>query len=255
MINEYYMLAYTSLVERNAVPKQGAVQLIETLMRQKIPFLILTEQSVYTRRELCQRMFQMGFPQMSPDWIYTSTMAAIAWVAKEYPHKTKAAVFGGKGLRTQLREAGFEKDNTHPDWIFFGYQRSAGYEEYNDALNLLQGQAAPISTDGSRFYERQSGKVVGEGAVVRMLEYASGRKMLEFGRPSVITMASALKYFGCEADQVVFVGDDFEMDIIPALRCKMDTAYVTWGQSIYDTNISEKVHPKWIVEDLGGLTH
>lgn len=86
-----------------------------------------------------------------------------------------------------------------------------------------------------------------------MLEYASGTRALEFGRPGVISIASALRYQGYEAKEAIFVGADFKKDIIPALQCGMDTVLVTEGRSIQGLGMSEKLHPRWIIDDLSGL--
>lgn len=249
------MIAYTTLLNRQNRPTEGAVAYIESLLNNRIPFLILSEASSYTRSQLSQKLSDAGFPLLKPERFYSSTLAAIDWVAREYPHHIKAMAVGGQGLHTELRHAGFEQDFRKPDWIFIGLQRTCTYEEYSEILRLIHAGAIPIGLDGSRTAWRDGREGIGAGAIVEMLTYASNKQPLMFGRPSVLTVAAALNYTGYKPQEVVFVGNDFDNDIIPALRCSLDTVYVAQEASIYDTKMNEKIHPKWIVEDLNGLSH
>lgn len=253
MLRKCHIFQYNTLVSRQRIPSPGAVELLSVLQKRGIPFLILTEQSVRSEKETVSFMESIGFPYFDPKYIYSSTMAAVDWIAREYPHKIKAAYIGGKGMRTALRRANFDLNTQHPDWLFIGYDANATYTDYCYALSLVKNGAVMISTDSSRTTLRENSEKIGSGALVKMLEYASDKKSLEFGRPSVITVASALKYTSYRPDQVVFVGDHFELDILPALKCRMDTVFVAGNSSIYDAKITEDVHPKWIIEDLRGL--
>ena len=252
MIKKLHIFQYSTLVVNGRYPAKGAAETLAALHSAGIPFLILTEQSGKTRREIVEHMMKMGFYHMAPDTVYTSTMAAADWIARQYPNKVKACYIGGRGLREVLDDAGFEIVNDGPDWLFNGFDRNAGYTDYTYCLSLIRGGAALISTDSSAMKSSEAGEGVGPGAICRMLEYASGVRALEFGRPSVITTASVLRYAGVRAEDVVFVGDDFRKDIVPAIRCRMDTVYVTNGSS-YELNMADDLHPKWIIEDLTGL--
>lgn len=255
MIRKCHMIAYTTLILHNRTAAEGGIAYIESLLNNRIPFLVLSENSSFTRSQLSEKLAAAGYPLLKPERFYTSTLAAIDWVAKEYPSAVRAAAVGGQGLSVELRNAGFEKDYTHPNWVFLGLNRSAAYEDYNDVLRMIEAGAVPISLDGSRTFDNGGVKTVGAGALAEMIEYASGKQLLRFGRPSVLTVAGALKYTGYTNEEVAFVGNDFDNDIIPALRCSMDTVFVAEQESIYDTKMNEKVHPKWIVENLGGLAH
>ncbi|MDX8419200.1 HAD hydrolase-like protein [Stecheria sp. CLA-KB-P133] len=254
MLRKCHLIAGTAL-EKNHQAAPGAIALIDALLRTKTPFLIVSEESQHPRIEMVEHYRGLGFASFSPDVIFTSTMAAIDWVAREYPNRISAAYLGGRGMKASLQEAGFDLLSKQPQWLFLGYDPNAASPDYNEALRLLKQGTVLLNTDSSPVHEGIRKTMVGCGAVARMLEYASGKKCLDFGRPSVITMASALKYAGCEPKDAVYMGDDFQKDIVPAIRLKMDTAYVTLGSSIYDSGINDSVHPKWIVEDLSGLAH
>lgn len=252
MIKKLHIFQYSTLVVNGRYPAPGAMETLAKLHGAGIPFLILTEQSNKTRSEIVKHMMKMGFYHMSSDIVYTSTMAAADWIARQYPEKVKACYIGGSGMREVLDDAGFEIVNGHPDWLFNGFDRNAGYSDYTYCLSLLRSGAVLISTDSSAVKSSEIGEGVGPGAICRMMEYASGKRALEFGRPSVITTASILRYAGVKADDVLFIGNDFKKDIIPAIRCRMDTVYVTNGME-YELNVDDEMHPKWIIEDLTGL--
>ncbi len=247
------MIQYKTLVKEGDIPAAGAIALLEALLETGTPFLILCEQSARSQMGLRNHMVQLGFPTFSEDCIYTSTMAAVSWIAKEYPSKIQAAYFGPRGLKNQLIESGFDLNATRPNWLFVAQDRNANRVDYNYALSFLLRGAILISTDSTAVGYQQGQIDFGAGAVVKLLEYASKQKALEFGRPSVMTLVYALKYMELTEKDCVFVGDDYPLDILPALRMKMDTAFVTNGQSLPDFAVNGNRHPKWIVENLYGL--
>jgi 4-nitrophenyl phosphatase len=249
------MIALTTLLNKDDRAAEGGIGYIESLLNNRVPFLVLSEASSYARSQLAQKLSDAGYPLLKPERFYTSTLAAIDWIAREYPQNIRAAAFGGQGLKVELRHAGFERDDSHPSWVFLGIDRHAAYEDYNEALRMIRNGAVPVCLDSSRVTYRNGQAQIGAGAIGQMLAYASGRQPIYFGRPSVLTVANALNYTGYQPSEAVFVGNDFDNDIIPALRCKLDTVYVAEEASIYDTNMNENVHPKWIVENLAGLAH
>ena len=255
MIRKCHIIQYETLVKNNEKPKDGAITLIESLLKRHIPFLIVTDRSNQTKKELCIHMRAMGFPTFSEGVIYTSTMAARDWIARKYPTRIKANYIGGRGLKEVLVEAGFVLNCEDPHWIFIGSESHLDAIDLNRDIQKIKKGAVLISTDSSREHIDRDKQCIAAGAITRLLEYAANTKALEFGRPSLVTLSYALRYTGYKEDEVRIVSDEYGADILPALQCHYETAFVATDTSFMEIQKDKDLHPKWIVDSLSGLAH
>lgn len=239
---------------RNGSPKKGAVELLDLLYRQQVPFAVLSQQSGKTREKMIVDMRNAGFSVLRHANLYTSSMAAVDFLSSRYMEKNRAAVIGGDGVREAVNKAGYTLDRMHPDFIFFGMDRSLTYEDYCEVGAMIEDGGILVSVDDRRRQVVDSQKMIGNGALVTMLEYATGTDAIHFGMGSPLYLDMVIRYLNVEASSIVAVGTSFQRDIIPWLNKGMTTVYVTEGRSIVNEGMNEKIHPDYIVEDLVGLT-
>lgn len=252
MIEKNYLIMMDCLI-RNQQARPGAVQLLDKLYENGFSYVILSEQSGRTRTQLVELFHECGFHYVEPGDIYTSAMAAVDYLLIKFPHWKKAAYIGGKGLSAALEQGGFTINNAKPDVVFAAMDRNLSYKDYSDTLQFLLNGAVLISTDSRRTQLVDGVEMIGNGAVVRMLEYASQKRSVDFSRGSDILLRMALRYLGVKAEDSLALGEDFMRDIVPAVKRGMETVLITNGEGINDLPISEKIHPTYIVEDLSGL--
>lgn len=252
MIKSYYLFMMDTLI-RNNHPMKGAVELIDTLNFHGMPFVILTEQSGRTRDELAERMNQAGFHAIRSLDIYSSSMAAVDWIRWMYPQKNKAVIVGGRGMKDAVQKGGLEINHVSPDWLFLGMNANLTYVDYCDALQVLDEGAQMIITDARMTLVKENVRMIGNGSIAKMLEAASGKEGISFGRGSDRLIKQGMKYYDVPAENITMVGTHFQKDILPAIALGMTTVYVTQGNSIVDLGMNEECHPDYIVEDLAGL--
>jgi Predicted sugar phosphatases of the HAD superfamily len=252
MIDSYYLFMMDTLI-RNNQPMKGAVELLDTLNIRRMPFVILTEQSGKTRDSLAERMNQAGFHDIRSLDIYSSCMAAVDWIRWMYPQKNKAVMIGGSGMKDALQKGGLEINHVTPDWLFLGMNANLTYIDYCDALQVLDEGAQLIITDGRKTMIKENARMIGNESVAKMLEYASGKEGISFGRGSDRLIKQGMKYYDVPSENITMVGTHFQKDILPAAALGMTTVYVTQGNSIVDLGMNDECHPDYIVEDLSGL--
>ncbi len=252
MIRSYYLFMMETLFH-GGVPAKGAVELLRKMQEKGMPYVILSEQCGKPREELAANMNFAGFRNINAMDIYTSSLAAVDWIMWHSPDKNKAAMIGGRGMRDAIVKGGMVIDHVSPDWLFLGMNKTLSYVDYSDALQVLEEGAELIVTDERRIQIKDGIHMIGNGAVAHMLEYASGKEAVSFGRGSERFLKQAMKYFDVTPESLTMVGTDFEKDIVPAIKFGMNTVFVTQGRSIMDLGISDEVHPDYIVEDLSGL--
>ena len=86
-------------------PVPGAAELLEQWRDQGTPFLVLTNNPIFTPRDLSARLRRSGL-DVPEDRIWTSALATADFLASQLPGGT-AYVIGEAGLTTALHEAGY----------------------------------------------------------------------------------------------------------------------------------------------------
>lgn len=129
--------------ENEALP--GAVDFIEALKRAGMPFLVLTNNPIYSRRDLSWRLHSSGI-DIPEDHIWTSALATADFVSRQIPHG-KAYVIGEAGLTTALHEVGYVLTDQNPDYVIIGETRNYSFEQLTTALRLIQRGARFICTN------------------------------------------------------------------------------------------------------------
>src|SRR6195952_277649 len=98
--------------EDRALP--GAAEFLQRLVDRQKPFLVLTNNSIYTPRDLAARLARAGL-HVPEQAIWTSALATAVFLADQLPHGS-AYVIGEAGLTTALHEGGYTLTDTDPDF-------------------------------------------------------------------------------------------------------------------------------------------
>src|SRR5688572_6510483 len=96
----------------------GANEFIQRLQQTGAKFLVLTNNSLYTPRDLWVRLQRIGL-EVPSDAIYTSAMATAQFLATQHPGGS-AYVIGEAGLTTALHDAGFILTDQKPEYVVLG---------------------------------------------------------------------------------------------------------------------------------------
>src|SRR5690349_22008620 len=129
--------------EERAIP--GADRFLAALRERGIPFLVLTNNSIYTRRDLAARLRTSGLdvPETS---IWTSALATARFLEDQRPGGS-AFVIGEAGLTTALHEAGYTLTERDPDYVILGETRTYSFERITRAIRLIANGARFIATN------------------------------------------------------------------------------------------------------------
>src|SRR5262249_31729327 len=101
----------------------------------------------------------------------------------------------------------------------------------------------------------QSGTRPGCGAVVAMLEAASGVKAFSVGKPSPVMLRGARKELGLSAEQTVVIGDTMDTDILGGAQLGSHPALVPSGSTRRDALVRSASRPHQVVESIADLNH
>jgi NagD protein len=223
-----YLIDMDGVVYREDHLIPGAAQFIRRLQDEGIPFLFLTNNSQRTRRDVATKLRRLGI-DVGEEHVFTCAMATARFLADQKPNGT-AYVIGEGGLLTALHTHGYSVVDRDPDYVVIGEGRTLNFENVEAALGMILGGAKLVATNPDPNCPTGNGGTrPGCGAIVAMLESASGRKAFSVGKPSPIMMRAARKALNLDAAHTIMVGDTMETDILGGVQMGYRTLLVLSG--------------------------
>ncbi|HEV7566851.1 MAG TPA: HAD-IIA family hydrolase [Microbacteriaceae bacterium] len=213
--------------ENQALP--GAAKLIRQWRDQGTPFLVLTNNSIFTPRDLAARLRASGL-DVPEEAIWTSALATADFLRSQAPGGS-AFVIGEAGITTALHEAGFIMTETNPDYVVVGETRSYSFDAITKAIRLIGKGARFIATNPDATGPSLEGPLPATGAVTALITKATGKEPYVVGKPNPMMFRSAMNRIGAHSENTAMVGDRMDTDIIAGIEAGLHTILVLTGIS------------------------
>jgi len=247
-----YLIDMDGVVYRENHLIPGAAQFIRRLQDDNIPFLFLTNNSQRTRRDVATKLRRLGI-DVGEEHVFTCAMATARFLADQKPSGT-AYVIGEGGLLTALHAHGYAIVDRDPDYVVIGEGRTMNFESVERALGMILGGAKLVATNPDPNCPTNDGGMrPGAGAIVAMLESASGRKAFSVGKPSPIMMRMARKVLNLDAGHTIMIGDTMETDILGGVQMGYRTLLVLSGGTRMEDVARYAYVPDKIVSSIADL--
>jgi 5'-nucleotidase len=211
--------------EERAIP--GAEAFLSRLTEHGRPFLVLTNNSIYTARDLSARLQASGLP-VPEAHIWTSALASARFLAEQRPAGS-AFVIGEAGLTTALHEAGYTLTDRDPDYVVLGETRTYSFERITRAIRLIVGGARFIATNPDATGPSIDGPLPATGSVAALISRATGVDPYYVGKPNPLMMRSALNQLDAHSETTAMIGDRMDTDVIAGLEAGLHTVLVLTG--------------------------
>ena len=227
----------------------GAAEFVRELRTREIPFRFLTNNSQRTRRDVVAKLARMSI-EVEEEHVFTSAIATARFLAMQKPEGT-AFVIGEGGLLTALHQNGYAIVDTDPDYVVVGEGRTFNLEQVEAAVKMILRGAKLIATNMDPNCPTTNGGVrPGCGAMVAMLETATGVKAFSVGKPSPVMMRAARKELGLSTDETTMIGDTMETDILGGVQLGFHTVLVLSGGTKRGDLDKYAYRPEIVVEHL-----
>jgi NagD protein len=207
----------------------GSADFIQKLRKLNIPFLFLTNNSQRTRRDMALKLGRLGI-DVQPDDIFTCAISTARFLAEKNPNAT-AYVIGENGLGSALHQNGITVVDDDADYVVVGEGRTMNFENIEKAIRLVHNGASLIATNLDTTCPTDQGIRPGCGAIVAMIEAATGKKAFSLGKPSPIMMRMARKQLGLRTDETIMVGDTMYTDVLGAVEMGYRSVLVLSGHT------------------------
>jgi NagD protein len=235
--------------EEHAVP--GADRFLARLRELGLPFLVLTNNSMYTRRDLAARLSRTGL-DVPEEGIWTSALATARFLEGQRPGGS-AFVIGEAGLTTALHTAGYTLNERDPDYVVLGETRTYSFERISQAIRLIAAGARFIATNPDATGPTPDGPLPATGSVAALISRATGVDPYFVGKPNPLMMRSALNAIDAHSETTAMVGDRMDTDVVSGLEAGMHTVLVLTGSTSRDEAERFPYRPSRIVDSIADL--
>ena len=222
--------------EEHAIP--GADAFVARLRELGRRFLVLTNNSIYTPRDLAARLRTSGI-DLPEEAIWTSALATARFLQDQRPGGS-AFVIGEAGLTTALHNAGYTLTERSPDYVVLGETRTYSFERITHAIRLIETGSRFIATNPDATGPSIDGPMPATGSVAALISRATGLEPYFVGKPNPLMMRSALNAIDAHSETAAMVGDRMDTDVVSGLEAGMETILVLSGLT---TRADAERHP------------
>jgi len=237
---------------RGAEMIPGTPEFLGFLRERGIGFVLATNNATRTPQQFAAKLAGMGVEVEAAE-ILTSSQATAGYLSGIAPPGTRVFVVGMDGLRTALREAGLDLVEEDPDYVVAGMDFSICYERLAQATLHIRAGAGFIGTNGDLTFPSERGIVPGAGALLALLEAATGVKPHLIGKPETAMMEQAMQRLGAARNTTAALGDRLETDILAGQRAGICTLLVLSGVTDRHILARSEIQPDLVFEDVGDL--
>jgi NagD protein len=229
----------------------GADEFIARLRASGRPFLVLTNNSIYTARDLRARLAHTGI-DLPESAIWTSAMATAQFLDTQR-RDGSAYVIGEAGLTTALHEAGYTLTDNDPDYVVLGETRNYSFEAITRAIRLISDGSRFICTNPDATGPSLEGLLPACGSVAALITKATGVEPYFVGKPNPLMMREALNKIDAHSESSAMIGDRMDTDVLCGLEAGLRTFLVLTGVTQADEVDRFPYRPSTVVGSVADL--
>ncbi|HEY6409058.1 MAG TPA: TIGR01457 family HAD-type hydrolase [Ktedonobacteraceae bacterium] len=246
-----YLTDMDGVILRGTTLIPGAADFVQRLRAKGIPFLILTNNSQYTPRDLQMRLSYMGL-DVPPEAIFTSALATAQFLHDQRP-AGRAYAIGESGLTTALHDIGYVLTDQEPEYVVLGETTTYSFERITRAIRFVSAGARFIATNPDAMGPGEGGIVPATGAVAALISAATGVMPYYVGKPNPLMMRSALRTLNAHSEDTVMIGDRMDTDIVAGIESGLRTILVLTGVTTREQMERFPYRPTWVHESVADV--
>lgn len=229
----------------------GVTEFVNWLIENNKKFVFLTNSPEKTPHELSMKLERMGL-SVSPDHFYTSAMATAEFLSAQMPGCT-AYVIGEAALAKALYDHKIYMNDVNPDYVVVGETRTYSFEKIEKAIALVNKGAKLIGTNPDTIGPTEQGIMPATGSLMAPIEIATGKKAYFVGKPNPLMLRHGLRMLGCHSEEIAFIGDRMDTDIIAGIESNVDTVLVLTGVTAKEDINLFPYRPKYVLGGVGDI--
>jgi len=241
---------------RGNLPMPGLLQFFTFLHKQRISFVIATNNTTETPTQYRQKLAGFGM-LLNLEQIFTGAVATAAWLQNQYPIGSKIYAIGLDSLHQALYDAGFvllDSADMQADVVVVGGDPTLTYTKLKYAVLHIQRGAQFVGTNPDLLIPSEEGLIPEAGTTLAAIQAATGVSPTVIGKPSRHLFEMALAQMSVTPSQTAMLGDRLETDILGGQRVGLKTILVTTGVDNEITIAQKGILPNAVFDGLDVLT-
>ena len=248
MATKNYFLDMDGVLVSGKTLIPGADTFLKRIEEAGAEYLVLTNNSIYTPRDLAHRLDSIGL-RVPVERIFTSALATARFLDSQHPHG-KAFVIGESGLTDAIHSIGYVITELSPDYVVLGETLSYNMVTITEAVQLVSAGSKFIATNPDPTGPTEAGIVPATGALAALIEKATGVAPLYIGKPNPFMMRAALYHLGVHSEDTVMIGDRMDTDVIAGVESGLETMLVLTGVTREEEVAVYPYQPSKIIANL-----
>jgi NagD protein len=248
---ESWLCDMDGVLIRDGAMVEGSDRFLERLRATGRPFLILTNNSLFTPLEVSEQLAAMGL-EVSEGQLWTSALATAKFVNSQRP-RGSAFVIGKSSMHEALADVGYREDDQHPDYVVLGETQDYSFEEMARAVQLIEAGSRFVATNPEPTGQSPSGSLPGCGALAAMIQSATKVAPYYVGKPNPVMIREGLNILGAHSKTTVMIGDRMDTDIRAGVEAGLGTILVLSGVAQVGQIEHFPFQPSRIVESVADL--
>jgi len=238
---------------RGNEPTPGLQEFFAFLESEKLPYLLLTNNSTTLPAGYVQKLAAMGVT-VPVESILTSGLVMKTYLQAHYPAGTRIYGVCMEALQHLLLEdTGYVWDEETPQVVISSGDFAVTYDKLRRACLAIRAGADWVATNTDKTLPTEQGLIPGAGALVAALVTATDREPVPLGKPDLPMMEQALALLGLPASETAMLGDRLDTDILGGIHAGMRTIMVLTGASTLAEADAGPISPDFIYADLPAL--
>ena len=229
----------------------GVTDFVNWMIENNTQFVFLTNSPEKTPHELSMKLERMGL-SVPADHFYTSAMATAEFLRSQAPGCT-AYVIGEAALAKAMYDQQIYLNDVNPDYVVIGETRTYCFEKIEKAIELVNKGAKLIGANPDTVGVTEKGIMPATGSLVAPIEIATGKKAYFVGKPNPLMLRHGLRKIGCHSEDIAFIGDRMDTDIIAGIESNVDTVLVLTGVTAREDIDKFPYRPKYILNGIADL--
>jgi glycerol-1-phosphatase len=236
------------------VATAGAGEALSALRGAEKTIAFVTNDSARAPEDYVRKLWSLGLRASVGEVV--SVGSALQYFLARRPVPSQTFVIGSPAVFRHVGDAGQRIVNGTPraaeaDLVVIAAHEGFDYAELRTATQAVLGGAEMIAAGRDATYPTSDGVWPGTGAVVSALEYATGARAYNVGKPDRLLFETALDRLG--PGRSLMIGDRLDADLAGAAAAGIDCAIVLTGVSTREEARDATPEPVAIAEDLREL--
>ena len=205
----------------------GAVEAVEFFRKQNVRVCFGTNNSSKSRLQISEKLNGMGI-DAHKDEVVTSSYLAIQ-LAKELG-LDDLYIFGSKSIIPEFEEEGIKVNQTESAKnLLIGYDINMDYAALTTAFRVALHADKIMACNMEKAYPGKDMEMFPScGAMVKPIEWCANREVdYVVGKPSRLMVDLIAKKYGISNDEVLVIGDTYDVDILLAKNAGAKSIYIS----------------------------